>query len=117
MRRMSFALTEAQLLDGSKTVTRRLGWRNLKPGDVLLAVDKCMGLRKGQKSRILDHIRVLSVMLEPLSDVTYTECALEGFPEMTPAEFVEMFCAAHAGKCTPSTEVTRIRFARVKENS
>ena len=114
MRRMSFAMTERALLDGTKTVTRRLGWLTLKAGDELLAVDKTMGLRKGQKSRILACLRVVSVMREQLSDVTHTECALEGFPEMTPAEFVEMFCAAHAGKCTPSTEVTRIRFERVK---
>ena len=47
MRNMSFALTEAQLLDGTKTVTRRLGWTMLKPGDHFRAVRKAMGLRKG----------------------------------------------------------------------
>ena len=43
MRMMSFALTERQLMDGSKTVTRRTGWANLRPGERLLAVRKAMG--------------------------------------------------------------------------
>ena len=115
MRRMSFALTERQLLDGTKTVTRRMGWRNLKPGDELLAVNKAMGLRKGEKSRVLARIRVVSVLLERLSDVTPIETEREGFPGMPPEEFIEMFCAAHGGKCTRDTEVTRIRFARVAD--
>lgn len=37
MRCMSFALTEPQLMDGSKTVTRRTGWQDLKPGTRLPA--------------------------------------------------------------------------------
>jgi hypothetical protein len=112
---MSFALTEQQLLDGTKTVTRRLGWRNLKPGDKLLAVDKAMGLRKGQKSRILATIRVRSVMLEKLGEISPIECKREGFPDMTTDEFVDMFCAAHGSKCTARTEVTRISFEILKE--
>lgn len=49
MRLISFALTEAQLLDGTKTVTRRqVGsprsvWHRIKVGDRLRAVDKAMG--------------------------------------------------------------------------
>jgi len=110
---MSFALTERQLLDGTKTVTRRLGWLTLKPGDELLAVNKAMGLRKGEKSRALARIRVISVMREPLDTITPLECAAEGFPGMPPSEFVEMFCAAHAKRCTPTTLVTRIKFERL----
>lgn len=49
MRIMSFALTEQQLMDGTKTVTRRVGWANLKPGDRLTAVRKAMGLKKGPR--------------------------------------------------------------------
>jgi hypothetical protein len=115
VRRMSFALTESQLLDGTKTVTRRLGWRNLKPGDRLLAVDKCMGLRRGQRSRTLATIVVVSVMREPLHAISPQECEREGFPGMPPDEFVEMFIAAHGGKCTGATEITRIRFEKLKE--
>lgn len=112
MRRMSFSLTERQLLDGSKTVTRRLGWTALKPGDTLLAVNKCMGLKKGEKARILGTIRVKSVRREPLFAASERhEPALEGFPGMSGQEFVAFFCSSQ--KCTPMTEVTRIEFELV----
>lgn len=42
MRRMSFMLTETQYVDGSKDVTRRLGWLTLKPGDKFMGVNKAM---------------------------------------------------------------------------
>jgi hypothetical protein len=48
MRNISFSLTEEQFLDGSKDITRRLGWANLKPGDRLMGCRKCMGLRPGE---------------------------------------------------------------------
>jgi hypothetical protein len=112
MRRMSFALTERQLRDGSKTVTRRLGWRTLKAGDELLAVNKCMGLRKGESARKLARIRVVNVCREPVANATNLEARLEGFPHMTGAEFAAFFCKAM--KCEPHTLVTRITF-RVEE--
>lgn len=112
-RRMSFALTEAQLLDGTKTVTRRLGWLSLKPGDELLAVDKCMGLRKGEKSRVLARIRVVSVRREPLFYANEHEARAEGFPHMTGGEFVRFF--ANSMKCDAMTEVTRIEFRRIRD--
>ncbi len=108
---MSFSLTERQLVCGTKTVTRRLGWRTLKAGDELLAVDKCMGLKKGQRQRVLAKIRVVGVRREPVSDATETEARLEGFPHMTAGEFVRFFCRSM--KCEPTTEITRIEFVRV----
>lgn len=111
MRRMSFALTERQLLDGTKTVTRRLGWSFLKPGDELLAVRKAMGLKRGEKQHVLAKIRVKSVRTVPAFDVTNQEAAREGFPNMSGPEFVEFFCRTM--KCTPMHEVTRIEFEKV----
>ena len=35
MRNISFALTKQQFLDRTKTVTRRLGWKNLEVGTLL----------------------------------------------------------------------------------
>jgi hypothetical protein len=117
MRNMSFALTTAQILDGTKTVTRRLGWLHLKPGDQIRPVKKCMGLRPGETVQVLrSPLRVERVTREPLRAMTenlrygQSECAREGFPDMTPDEFVKMFCHTHKG-CTPETEITRIRFA------
>lgn len=121
MRNMSFALTTQQIMDGSKTVTRRLGWLHLKPGDQLRPVRKCMGLRPGEKLDVLrDPITVVSVRREPLramtddTDYGFREVALEGFKSHPvygwPSEFVAMFCSTHKG-CTPDTIVTRIEFA------
>lgn len=109
--RMSFALTKAQLLDGSKTVTRRLGWwGKLKPGDRVLAVEKCMGLKKGERQTVLCEIEVVSVRREPLHAIDQDDVIREGFPHMTPAGFVAMFC--HHMKCKPFHDVTRIEFRR-----
>lgn len=121
MRNMSFALTTGQIMDGTKTVTRRLGWINLKPGDQLRPVRKCMGLRPGEKLDVLrDPLTVVSVKREPLRSMTddleygFAECRAEGFgshPDYhRPHDFVAMFCATHKG-CTPDTVVTRIEFS------
>jgi hypothetical protein len=117
VRLISFALTEPQLLDGSKTVTRRqVGsprsvWRRLKPGDRLRAVDKAMGLKPGQHPRELAVIEVVSVRLERLDAIEPDDCAREGFPEMVPAEFVAFF-RQHMG-CPADQLVARIEFRKV----
>lgn len=121
MRNMSFALTTVQILDGSKDVTRRLGWEFLKVGDLLRPVRKCMGLRPGEKISVLrDPIRVLNVRREPLRMMTddldygFGEVRREGFarhPDYhAPGPWVAMFCATHKG-CTPATIITRIEFS------
>jgi hypothetical protein len=95
MRMMSFALTERQLMDGSKTVTRRTGWQNLKPGTRLLAVRKAMGLKPGEKVVVLCEVDVVSVRRERLDAITPADVAAEGFPEWANHvdEFVRMFTA------------------------
>ena len=121
MRNMSFAMTTPQIMDGTKTVTRRLGWLHVKPGQQLRPVRKCMGLRPGEKLDVLrDPLTIMSVRREPLrlmtDDVDYGffELELEGFGAhpvyQWPSQFVAMFCATHKG-CTPDTVVTRIEFA------
>ena len=116
VRNMSFALTTAQILAGTKVVTRRMGWRNLKPGTLLQPVRKGMGLKPGEKvERLRGPIRVTGVEHEPLRMLLDSpiygqrECAREGFPEYTPASFIDMFCRSHKG-CTPDSVVTRIEF-------
>lgn len=116
MRLISFSLTERQLLDGSKTVTRRqVGsprsvWHKLKPGDQLRAVDKAMGLKPGQHPRELAIIEVVSVRMERLDAIDAADCAREGFPEMTPHDFVDFF-VRHMG-CSTDQLVARIEFKR-----
>jgi hypothetical protein len=67
MRRISFALTTIQVQNQTKTVTRRLGWDKLKPGDRLQPIYKGMGLKKGEQQQLLNGpIEILSVRKEPI---------------------------------------------------
>lgn len=113
-RNMSFMLTTEQIKNKTKTVTRRLGWDFLKPGDVLNACVKCQGLKKGEKIERLCQIRIVGVDPEPLCEMQVCpiygaeEATKEGFPDMSGTEFVAMFCT-HM-KCDRTTVVNRIEF-------
>ncbi len=121
-RLISFALTTPQFLDGTKDVTRRMGWLKARPGDELCAVKKCMGFRPGESVQRLGMIRLTSVRREPLramlNDLEYgfDETRREGFPHghlnHWPSEFVDFFCRSHKG-CTRDSIVTRIEFERL----
>jgi hypothetical protein len=110
---MSFQLTQPQIRSRTKDVTRRCGWQKLKAGDRLFAVEKCMGLKKGEHRVVLATIEIVSVTAEPLHLIADypDDCAREGFPELTPAEFVAMFCR-HM-RCLPEQLVQRIEFRYV----
>lgn len=119
MRHISFFLTTDQVRARTKTVTRRMGWRTLRPGTRLQAVVKGQGLRKGDRVEKIGVIEVTDVRREPLFQMGIlhggrAECAREGFPEMSPAEFIRMFCETHKD-CTPESQVTRIAFRYVDE--
>ncbi len=110
-RNMSFALTTKQFKNKSKTVTRRFGWYFLKPGDVVCGVKKAMGLKKGEKVERLGLIRIVSTRQEPLKYITKNDCALEGFPEMKPSDFVNMICDHY--RCRAFEFVNRIEFEHI----
>lgn len=111
---MSFALTTEAMRNFAKTVTRRYGWRNIHQAQILWSVKKGMGLKKGEKVERIHEIQVLHNRWEPLNrmikEPAYgeAEVILEGFPEMKPAEFVEMLCDHN--KKLPHEEVNRIEF-------
>lgn len=116
---MSFALTIDQILARTKTVTRRTGWRDLCPGDELLAVDRARGVPHSAQ-RVLARLRVKSVERAPLGEILYRvawsdDPALEGFPELGPLRFIEMFCRKF--KCDPGIEVARILFEYIEEDA
>lgn len=110
MKHISFAMTIDAFVSGQKDVTRRSGWRTLEPGDRLMAVEKAMGLKKGEKMQKLGEIEVVDVRREPLDSITAEDVAREGYPDMSQAEFVAKFCKAN--KCFPDAAVTRIEFKR-----
>jgi hypothetical protein len=118
MRRMAFMHTASHVRERQKTVTRRVGWRFLKPTDLILAVEKARGLKKGEPVRALAVLRILDVRVEPLSrlvtDARYAEDELprEGFPCWSTADFITQFLRTHRGT-TVETEVTRIQFEYV----
>lgn len=113
MRAISFMLTAEQVLAETKDVTRRNGWVNLKAGDRLRGVRKAMGLKKGEKHDVLKVIEVVSVRREPLNAIDQADVIREGFPQMSPADFVAMFCKSHKG-VNPQSIITRIEFKYVK---
>jgi len=118
MRNISFMLTVPQMHAGTKDVTRRMGWWNLTAGQQIRACEKCMGLKKGEKINVICVIEIISTRREKLRRMIdfpiygWDECRREGFPGMSPNEFVLMFCSSHKG-CTLDTEVNRIEFKKV----
>lgn len=124
MRNISASLTRDQIVksvelvkqgkDPLKTVTRRLGWKNLKPGERLQVVNKCQGLKAGEHPIKLAVVEVVNVRRERLHEMTnriyygLAEVRREGFHHLTPHQFVAMFCKCM--KCKPSQEITRIEW-------
>lgn len=119
MRNMSFALTAWQVRNRTKTVTRRIGWRFAKVGDVVQPVVKGQGLKKGETvERIGGPIRIIAVNRERVGDLLlheprgFMEVQREGFGgELTPRMFVELFCQHN--NCGRHDYVTRIEFEYV----
>lgn len=111
MRNMAFSITTSQMYERTKTVTRRLGWSFLKPGDIVMAVEKGMGLKKGEQVKKIYPIEIVSVRGECLSSITLEDVAREGFPQMNVPQFVRMFAKSHG--CDVHALVNRIEFKPV----
>jgi hypothetical protein len=111
MRNMSFSMTTEAVRRREKTVTRRLGWWDLKPGTILQAVEKAQGLKKGEHVKPICLIRVVSVRAEKLGamwNYGNGETTREGFPGQPIQDFIEMFCRANYAD--RATLVNRIAF-------
>ena len=107
-RNMSFAMTTDQMRAGTKDVTRRFGWLFIKPGDYVWAVEKAMGLQKGEKIKRICLIQIISTKVYPLDLIDQADVIREGFPDWTPEQFVEMLVGHY--KVEPSRPVNRIEF-------
>lgn len=118
-RLMSVQLTEDAVRERRKTVTRRLGWLDLEPGDLLTLCRKVQGRKRPDGTveplvRLAD-VEVVSVRCERLDAIDAADVAREGFPAadgvggwMTVEAFIRFFCK-HM-RCTSDTEVTRIEW-------
>lgn len=97
-RRMSCSITVLEVETRTKTVTRRHvdTWKNLRIGERLTLVEKAMGLRKGEKQRILAEVEIVDVRVEPLVRIADAgELEAEGFPGWTPEAFVDLWLRTH----------------------
>lgn len=120
MRNMSFSMTTPQFVAGEKDVTRRFGWWKLKAGDQVMAVEKAMGLKKGEKIKTLGVIEIVSVGPEQMRamidnlEYGHDEMRREGYPFglTCPRKFVEKLCF-HSKK-RPHDVVNRIEFRKVQ---
>ena len=102
-------LTTPQMRARTKTVTRRLGWWFLTSGDLVMAVEKSRGRRKGEQMVRIAPIRIVNTRAESLKKIDAEDVRREGFAQMSRGDFVDHFCATHRG-CIPETKVNRIAF-------
>ena len=107
-RNLSVAATIDQVRNRQKTVTRRVGWKSLKAGQILNLVEKSMGLKPGQKVKRICQVVVTQVTQEPLSAVTDLDVEKEGFPGMSREDFIAKFQRIY--KIKEDDLVTRIRY-------
>jgi hypothetical protein len=112
-RLMSVALTTDQVRRREKTVTRRIGWQMIKPGDQVTLCPKVRGRRSGEPLQRLVTVDIVSTRRERLDSITPADVVAEGFPGMTVAEFVKFFCETHNG-VAPDSEITRIEWTYPK---
>ena len=79
-----------------------------------MAIEKGMGLKKGEKIKKLGVIEVVSVRSERLIDILKepNACVREGFPEWTPQQFIAFLCKKTNAQ--PANKITRIEFKKVK---
>lgn len=128
-RLMSVSLTEDAVRERRKTVTRRLGWTFLRPGDRLTLCRKVQG-RKRKDGTVeplvrLAEVEVVDKRRERLWDITDEDVVREGvhpflFTERytdtgqpTPQAWVAWFCEEM--NVTPDTVVTRIEWRYLED--
>ena len=116
MRNMSFTHTRLQIIHRTKTVTHRLGWENLKPGQRFQAVEKSMGLHKGEKVKRLAILECVSNRRVLLEDITDDDVAKEGFPVWTRADFLRLFYRNNP-QLKRGQKISRIEFRYIEEET
>jgi hypothetical protein len=114
MRNLSCALTKKAVRLRIKTVSRRLGysWMNLKIGDLVRIVDRCMGFKKGEHPKKLAIVRIVErPRLVKLDRITQADVYREGF-SFHRLNFIQFFCE-HM-HCPRNKMVVRIEWVYLK---
>lgn len=110
MKIISFSWTTPALLDGRKTVTRRVWKRNnLIPGEIVQAYNKSPRF-KGKRVAL---IKITQAYLEPLCAITESDVAREGGCWKDREEFIRFFLHGHL-ELNRQSEVYRIEFEVIK---
>jgi len=112
VRRFVFAVPSPGVENRTKTVSRLSGSVGLIPGALFPAVmrEEAFG---ACHSRPVGRVRILNCRPEPLDQVTEAEVRREGFPDLTPSAFVDLFRAINGGE--RGQRVTRVEFEWVAE--
>lgn len=116
---MSVSHTEAAVVARTKTVTRRLGWLFLKPGDRVTLCRTVMGRKAGEPLVRLAEVEIVSVRRERLREMTQADMSREGVaPDHirpggwvygpTVNDWIHWFATTMG--CSISDEVTRIEW-------
>ena len=109
MRNMSFMHTADHIRNRTKTVTRRTGWRFLKPGDLVMACERTRGLKQGQIVR-LAPLRIISNTGGWLHEMPQSDVAREGFGDMWIGSFIDMFYRINGLARSQAVWCNRIEF-------
>ena len=105
---MSVSLTADSVITRQKTVTRRLGWQFLKPGDQVTLCRKVMGRKPGEPLVRLAEVEIVSVRRERIDAITPDDVRREGFEGWTEHDFINFFCDHMDAR--DGTVVTRIEW-------
>lgn len=92
MKNISMFETQEQIRKGLKIETTRKieTWEKLKVGDILMTVEKCQGIPKGEKQVKIRPIRIVKKEEIFVNEDYYNlqNCINEGFPELSTYQFI-----------------------------
>lgn len=115
---MSCSMTVDAVRNRTKKVTRRHvdTWRDLKPGDRLILIEKGMGLPKGARQVVLAEVEIVDVRVEPIGRIIDEPdgTALEGLPEMTPVQFIRFWLDGHGYRAVTGVEALATPCRRIE---
>ena len=112
MRLISCAKTIPQVVAQTKTETRRLGWKLARPAWRLIVIER-NDYRRGGTPVALACVELIHTARERLCDISPDAVVREGFPEMTPREFIAFFCREM--RAAPDVELTVLRWRYLRE--